>query len=401
MSKLDANQTDTIQSTYFPTSQFIFNATSQPNETSAINVNENYSNQSNSSLDSVQQVIESRESNSMNLEATTAKSSELTTYFNNEALTNQTTSSSVNISDSFEATILVFKKNLIKESSTSDTTANLLEVTSKHRPYPKFSTESELKILNTFRQTNLVKTVTSLPTRPHAGTITLSNKIEEINLSSLNSSFLNHFISQLDTVNITDHEDSDETKRQENETKRFKSEVKTVNNIQNYETIKPISPLTKIDSTVKLTTSTLVYLPSPVQPTATVFPTTIYDLISFSNIHFIFIIILMSVSFLILIVLLVKVTLIQWNFTSFVPFERQTDDIDYLSQTNNNETVMTGIRYFSDEESFLINYNRNELIRAFQMFRMSTNRLKKSMRNLGHRNNNQQSVDAIESITYL
>ena len=195
MSKLDANQTDTIQSTYFPTSQFIFNTTSQPNETSAINVNENYSNQSNSSLDSVQQVIESRESNSMNLEATTAKSSELTTYFNNEALrsinqTNQTTSSSVNISDSFEATILVFKKNLIKESSTSDTTANLLEVTSKHRPYPTFSTESELKVLNTFKQTNLVKTVTSLPTRPHAGTVTLSNKIEEINLSSLNSSFL-------------------------------------------------------------------------------------------------------------------------------------------------------------------------------------------------------------------
>jgi len=207
---------------------------------------------------------------------------------------------------------------------------------------------------------------------------TLKSSLEpDLNITNISNP--NHFISQLDIYGNSNQIDQETDEIIFNGTKNFKSIGKS--NESDFKTI-----LKQVNLTVH---SSLV---APL-------PSTIFDLINFSNLHFLILIILISVSFLLLIILLVKVTLIQWNYNSFAPFERQTDDdLDYLSQTNTNDTVITGIRYFTDEESFLIDFNRNELIRAFRMLRMSTNRLRKSIRIL---NLNRHNEDTIESITYL
>lgn len=104
-------------------------------------------------------------------------------------------------------------------------------------------------------------------------------------------------------------------------------------------------------------------------------PLTIYDVINFSNANFFILFFLFSLSFLILITLLIKVSIIQCRYDT-VELENKTKDIDYLSDSN--ESIITGIRYFS-EESLIIDYNRNELFRAFRLFKISGD-FKKSIR---------------------
>lgn len=98
-------------------------------------------------------------------------------------------------------------------------------------------------------------------------------------------------------------------------------------------------------------------------------PLTIYDIISFSNANFFILFILFSMSFVILVILLFKVAVIQFRYETFGSETSQNKDIEYLS--NSNETIVTGIKYFS-EESLIVDYNRNELFRAFRQFRLDS-----------------------------
>jgi len=111
-------------------------------------------------------------------------------------------------------------------------------------------------------------------------------------------------------------------------------------------------------------------------------PSTIYDIFNLSNVNLIILLALISLSFLIMLILLFKATLIQ--LIKYDELENADEKgIDYLAQSN--ETIMTGVRYFSDE-SLLIDYNRNELYKAFKLFKLTTS--KKNETNNSDKNKN-------------
>ena len=147
-------------------------------------------------------------------------------------------------------------------------------------------------------------------------------------------------------------------------------EVQTTNmNAKNFYT--QISLPKNLNRTISTNLANSTFQLRIVSPT----PLTIYDVINFSNANFFILFFLFSLSFLILITLLIKVSIIQCRYDT-VELENKTKDIDYLSDSN--ESIITGIRYFS-EESLIIDYNRNELFRAFRLFKISGD-FKKSIR---------------------
>ena len=118
-------------------------------------------------------------------------------------------------------------------------------------------------------------------------------------------------------------------------------------------------------------------------------PSTVYDIFNLSNVNLIILLALISLSFLIMLILLFKATLIQ--LIKYDELENADEKgIDYLAQSN--ETIMTGVRYFSDE-SLLIDYNRNELYKAFKLFKLTTS--KKNETNNTDKNNNNNNIETL------
>jgi uncharacterized membrane protein len=117
-------------------------------------------------------------------------------------------------------------------------------------------------------------------------------------------------------------------------------------------------------------------------------PSTVYDIFNLSNVNLIILLALISLSFLIMLILLFKATLIQ--LITYDELENADEKgIDYLAQSN--ETIMTGVRYFSDE-SLLIDYNRNELYKAFKIFKLTTSK-KNETNNTDKNNNNIETLN--------